>query len=75
MVQRYELEEDWSTGRKNMAENDEGSFVDYEDYEKLRRKAEELVLESAKIYAAYNKLVPYDDFMDMQTIQELADLL
>lgn len=63
------------TGTVWMDKAEDGRWVSYEDYEKLRRKAEELVLESAKIYAAYNKLVPYDDFMDMQTIQELADLL
>lgn len=62
-------------GGDDMVRRDDGTFVTYEDYEKLRQKAEELVLESAKIYAAYNQLVSYDDFMDMQTIQELADLL
>lgn len=72
MVQRY-IEGGY--GASEMEEDAQGDWVIYEDYEKLRQKAEELVLESAKIYAAYNKLVPYDDFMDMQTIQELADLL
>lgn len=71
MVQRHDI----ALFEGGMEPSNDGGWVSYEDYEKLRQKAEELVLESAKIYAAYNKLVPYDDFMDMQTIQELADLL
>lgn len=72
MVQRYDLIVD---DLRQIEESEDGYLVEYGDYERLRQKAEALVLESAKIYAAYNKLVSYDDFMDMQTIQELADLV
>ncbi|HDN3059376.1 TPA: hypothetical protein P1L68_004648 [Escherichia coli] len=42
MVQRYDLKEDWVTGRIDLEKDADGDWVDYEDYAELERKFNEL---------------------------------
>lgn len=79
MVTRYDLTEEVDTGVLDITpvpENHEGRFVTYEDYEALRSKAAEILREASAVYQRYNKTQePDGDLIDMQTLQELADLL
>lgn len=51
-----------------------GGWVKYEDYAALHAAASALLREAAKVYKDYNETIA-PEFMDMQTLQELADLL
>lgn len=54
MVQRYELEEmsrNPFESYRCMEENEDGDYVKYEDYEKLKRYADSLATEVAKFEA------------------------
>lgn len=56
--------------------DDDGEFVTYQDYEALRSKAAEVLREVSAVYQLYNKTQePDGNLVDMQTLQELADLL
>lgn len=69
MVQRYEV---WCDDEFEPEVN--GRFVKYEDYAALREAAAALLSEAAKVYKDYNETIA-PEFVDMQTLQELADLL
>lgn len=71
MVTRY------TASYNDYCENDDdGEFVTYQDYEALRSKAAEVLREVSAIYQLYNKTQePDGNLVDMQTLQELADLL
>lgn len=78
MVTRYDVESAprdvpcslWAVEDAN------GQYVTYEDYETLRSKAAEVLREASAVYQLYNKTQePDGNLVDMQTLQELADLL
>lgn len=79
MVTRYDLTEEVDTGLLEITpvpESHEGRYVTYQDYEALRSKAAEVLREVSAVYQLYNKTQePDGDLVDMQTLQELADLL
>lgn len=59
-----------------MHEHFAGDYVLYEDYKAVVDKANELLREAAKIYQMYNKTEePDGNLVDMQTLQELSDLI
>lgn len=72
MVTRYDL--GW---REYEAEaSPTGNYVKHMDYEALRSKAAEILREASAVYQLYNKTQePDGNLVDMQTLQELADLL
>lgn len=70
MVTRY------TASNNDYYENGDGEFVTYEDYAALRSKAAEVLREVSAVYQLYNKTQePDGNLVDMQTLQELADLL
>lgn len=71
MVQRY-IEGGY--GASEMEEDAQGDWVKYDDYAALHAAASALLREAAKVYKDYNETIA-PEFMDMQTLQELADLL
>lgn len=79
MVTRYDLTEEVDTGLLEITpvpESHEGRYVTYEDYEALRSKAAEILREASDVYQMYNRTQePDGNLVDMQTLQELADLL
>lgn len=78
MVTRYDVESDPQDGPCSLwpVEDANGPYVTYEDYETLRSKAAEVLREASAVYQRYNKTQePDGDLIDMQTLQELADLL
>lgn len=72
MVQRYEVRGKELGGDEFYS--DWVEVVKYEDYAALREAAAALLSEAAKVYKDYNETIA-PDFVDMQTLQELADLL
>lgn len=63
----------WENSRRV---NPKTEFVSYQDYEALRSKATEILREAWAVYQLYNKTQePDGNLVDMQTLQELADLL
>ncbi len=79
MITRYDLTEEVETGRIDVTpvpESHDGRYVSYDDYKAVVDKANELLREAAKVYQMYNKTEePDGNLVDMQTLQELSDLI
>lgn len=74
MVQRYSTYGcDWEC---ETYKDERGELVAYDDFKAVVDKANELLREAANVYRMYNKTQePDGNLVDMQTLQELSDLI